>query len=336
MKKSISSSVKGRAALLTADILVAGLLLCLFCYFHHVRVLWQIGQPTEGEIVTLPEETLPEEEKEADPVLTEEKEPGIFGEKFADQFLKEGEKTVSTGTLYVSRNLRMEYSFHSEKIGKDTVQYHYIEVYLRDLSNLSVAYDANARHPAEEFLTDKAVALISGDYCGNTNAVKETVRNGVEVRATEEITFDVGVLLRDGSFFTLTPSEYDRETLLGMDPWQVWNFGPGIFDENGEIRTDCAKTYGESLAGKKPRQIFCYFEPGHYGFLTIEGRTKKSAGATYETSAEIVASLGCRTAYHLDGGASAYTWFNGRFVRYSDENKKDDPRPIYDVILLTE
>lgn len=318
------------------DVIFAGILICIFAYFHHIRIFWGIGVSDGDEtdsanvVITKPEQP-DDPENPSTPSHSD-----MFGKKFADKFLKEGEKTISTDSLYVSKDIRLEYSINTTTIDGCRMQYHLIDVYIRNIENLNTNVNIKKRVTFDSLITDNTIAAISGDYCGNVNASKEVLRNGKELRANNEIIFDIGVLCWDGSFKCYTPSEYNRSEILKTAPYQIWNFGPGLFDKNGNVRNDFQDTYGEYILNKHPRQIFGYYEPGHYCFVTIEGRIAESEGATFETAGKLLKSLGCTAAYNLDGGASAYTYYNGTMVRYTDQDKQDNPRKLYDIIAIVE
>ena len=54
-----------------------------------------------------------------------------------------------------------------------------------------------------------------------------------------------------------------------------------------------------------------YFEPGHYCFITVDGRQSGySRGLEIDRFAQLFADLGCTVAYNLDGGQSSVMTFN--------------------------
>ena len=66
---------------------------------------------------------------------------------------------------------------------------------------------------------------------------------------------------------------------------------------------------------KNPRSAIGYFAPGHYCFVVVDGRQKGySEGMSLDELASTLASLGCQTAYNLDGGATAMMVFQGKLV----------------------
>ena len=79
--------------------------------------------------------------------------------------------------------------------------------------------------------------------------------------------------------------------------------------------------------------VLGYYEPGHYCFVLVDGRqTGYSKGVTIAELAEIVAELGCKSAYNLDGGGSAMISFQDAL--YSQPSNCE--REISDIVLIRE
>jgi len=134
------------------------------------------------------------------------------------------------------------------------------------------------------------------------------------------------VLYRDGVMKTFEVGTYDSEEIIAQDPWQSWQFGPALLDENGEPKTE----FNSELKEINPRCAFGYYEPGHYCFVVVDGRNELySMGATLRELAEIMHTLGCTAAYNMDGGNSAQMEFNGKTV-----NQNYGGRPIGDIIYF--
>ena len=92
--------------------------------------------------------------------------------------------------------------------------------------------------------------------------------------------------------------------------------------------------------------VFGYYEPGHYCFVTIDGRKSGySNGLTLANEAKLMESLGCKVAFNLDGGQTSQFYWNdsmfnvpyknGRFT--SDiicviDPESDPDEPVYDAM----
>ena len=96
--------------------------------------------------------------------------------------------------------------------------------------------------------------------------------------------------------------------IMEKDPWQAWEFGPALFDSDGNPK----RSFPDSdIAVTNPRSCIGYYEPGHYCFIVVDGRQKASRGVTLHELALLMQTLGCKQAYNLDGGASAHFYYNG-------------------------
>ena len=125
---------------------------------------------------------------------------------------------------------------------------------------------------------------------------------------------------------TFEVGTYSVDEIIRSDPWQTWQFGPALLDENGEPKTK----FNTSLIGQNPRCAIGYYEPGHYCFVVVDGRQKGSSlGADVEELSRLMYSLGCKAAYNLDGGTSAQMYFNGKYC-----NRQRGERPIGDIIYF--
>ena len=150
------------------------------------------------------------------------------------------------------------------------------------------------------------------------------VRNGLMYRDTRFE--DVCVLLGDGRMITLSDRETDLEALTQAAPWQVWSFGPRLL-ENGKAMTK----FNSAVVRKNPRSAIGYVEPGHYYFVQVDGRgAYGSHGMTMTELAELFESLGCETAYNLDGGQTAGMCWDGELISFPYG------RSVSDIIYITD
>ena len=98
--------------------------------------------------------------------------------------------------------------------------------------------------------------------------------------------------------------------ILNSTVWQAWAFGPALVSDGAVCDTSSSK-----IKVKNPRCAIGYYEPGHYCFIVVDGRQSGySEGMTLDELANTFAALGCRTAYNLDGGATAMMVFDGKVI----------------------
>ena len=336
VKKKKRMSVGATIAL---DVLAIILGLNVFALFHHVLPHYGILRGEESEPVVLvtlapqptpeptavpveePEETPPEETPEPVRVYS-----GRWGEKFADKFT-DGE-VIQTENSYQSANVNVSY----QRIEENDVIYFVADVYVSDLGYLRSGF-ANGKYNGGFQMIDEiarqenAVVALSGDhYAGRGEGL--VVRNGVLYRETRFQ--DVCVLLSDGTMVTLTNAELDMDDLKAAAPWQVWAFGPELLDDEGHALT----SFNSIVLPNNPRAAIGYVEPGHYYLVEVEGtRTGYYSGSRgmkmYEL-ANLFESLGCKSAYNLDGGQSVGLAWMGELVSFRYD------RSIPDIIYVAD
>ena len=89
---------------------------------------------------------------------------------------------------------------------------------------------------------------------------------------------------------------------------------------------------GIDLQGKQPRTAIGIIDDNHFVFVVVDGRSRTSSGVTMSGLAEIMQSLGAKTAYNLDGGGSSEMWFNGQVVNNPSNGGE---RATSDIIYIT-
>lgn len=295
------------------DIAMVCAVLVVFALFHHV-----LPRPANAlsSIVTLhtpaPEGNAPIEEaavstpidEPATPVPEPTYAPGDFIAAFP---------TADTGVnalhSYQSDTLRVAINMVQE----NDVTYYVADVWVRDISAFKTAFAKDQygtgihQEPVKTAVANNAVFAITGDYYGARNKGL-VIRNGDLYR--DSVNSDVCVLYADGVMETYRAADFDMQAAAARGAWQAWGFGPQLLD-NGQGITE----FDSAIKGKNPRNAIGYYEPGHYCFITVDGRqTGYSVGMTLAELSEVFANLGCKAAFNLDGGATAEMIFEGELV----------------------
>lgn len=345
---------------------LAGVFLCVFAFFHHVlpRITEKdlvvepiavtrlpVSSPQTGSSANAPDNSavitesvesvglsdsqsaeaghsapsLPELLPDPSEVLTE------WQLKFYDKF---SDEIVVTENSYQSPTV----SITMEKVTtdeKDPVTYYIADIYIASIENFQTRLASGAfKHYASEEATEAArlsggLVTINGDYCDNYIG-GFVVRNG-DVYFAKQTTMDICVLYYDGSIECYGPDEYLVEDILAKEPYQVWYFGPGLIGEDGGLK----ETYntGNWVGVANPRSALGYYEPGHYCFVTVDGRQEGySRGMDIYELAQLFIDLGCTQAYNMDGGASAVMTFNYQVANHPVWNVRD----CGDILLICE
>ena len=332
-----------------ADVLLAGVILCVFAYFHHIRTIWGgVEIPDDPGGFTRPEDSSGNEPTPSDgekPTPSDGEKPtpsdgydrsGDFGKKFYDKFLKDGEDVISTSDEYRSRDIAIRVT----KVDKaPKVTYFIYDIYVRNVENIYTTY-AGRTTSFDSLLKGSsgdiggvthlpALAAINTDFW-TVNAKNLAVRNGKILR-NKNVSYsrDLLVMYYDGTMETVSPAQYDYNRIAARSPYQVWGFGPSLLRADGSVLTaDEVKAmntaYGGILTRNNPRTAVGYYEPGHYCFLVVDGRNSGvSDGLVVTEMSQIFADLGCKVAYNMDGGASSQAYFNGEMIRYKGRNLPD-------------
>ncbi len=385
--------------LVLSDILLTGVLLCTFSYFHHVRMLWGIGVPDSGAdgihrfekpddagtgapaesgISDVPEGHV-EHELGSDGRCTvcgvEMLDlSGDFGASFPQVFIQNDDRVSLSDNsqiedyaaenglslredpegeyiaLYRSHDIFMTVQEISTTLDHSAwphpydVQYYIYDIYVRNIDNIFSSYTTGSRDFAENLMNRTEnqlfvdiIAAVNGDYMGNLNHCLLCERNGDILRGSPDyIEADICVLYYDGTMQTITPDEYDWEAIAEKNPYQIWNFGPGLIDEDGKaVKSFDPNDYDYNIVDSShPRTSIGYYEPGHYNFVIVDGRSDDSHGVRMSHLAEIQEKLGCKAAYNLDGGDSTQGFFGDTVIR--DAESRTDQRKLFDLICVGE
>lgn len=176
-----------------------------------------------------------------------------------------------------------------------------------------------------------AILAINGDFYGAQND-GYVIRNGVLYRSTSGGNEDLAILA-DGSFEIFSENDLSAEEVLAAGAVDVLSFGPGLV-ENSEIAVTKDEEVGKAMASN-PRTAIGILEDGHYVFVVTDGRTDESEGLTLYQLAEFMQSLGCTSAYNLDGGGSSTLYFNGEIINKPTTGSNNiKERSVSDIVYL--
>ena len=177
-----------------------------------------------------------------------------------------------------------------------------------------------------------AILAVNGDFYGARD-LGYVIRNGVLYRDSASSGQEDLVIYADGSFSVISEDEVMAQELLDAGAQQVLSFGPGLV-ENGEISVTEDEEVGKAMASN-PRTAIGILSDNHYVFVVADGRTSESAGFSLYELAEFMQSLGCTTAYNLDGGGSSTMVFCGEVVNQPTTNGSTiKERKVSDIIYV--
>lgn len=338
--------------LILTDVVLVGIALVIFALPHHVlpRKIESLGIVSARSAAALPaadvtagpegseeapdafiEEAAPEASAAATPEPTPEATPeptaevtpeptpemtpepvGSFANKFADKFT-DGE-VVQTDTSYVSKNLNVQI-VTGRASGSNVFA---ADIYIRDISCLQTVFAKNTFGKGINESVGKmasrvqGIVSVNGDYYG-AHPSGIVLRNGILYRDKVDPERDVCALFWDGTMETYPADKFDLQATMQRGVYQIWCFGPALLNRDGEVLT----SFNSNLTGNQPRAAIGYFEPGHYCFVVVDGRTQYSKGVGFSKLAELMKKLGCVQAYNLDGGRTAQLLCGGKTVNHA-------------------
>ena len=111
----------------------------------------------------------------------------------------------------------------------------------------------------------------------------------------------------DGDMKVYYSDELTAEEYLDAGAVDVLAFGP-ILIRDGELNEKALEQYGTSHA---QRTAVGMVEKGHYWFMMLEGRIKRSKGDGIRFLAEKLMDKGCTLGFNLDGGETSCIVFMG-------------------------
>ena len=144
-------------------------------------------------------------------------------------------------------------------------------------------------------------------------------------------------IYKDGTMKVYDETQTNAQTLGNEGVWQTLSFGPALLQDglviSGIDNLEIDTNFGNhSIQGKQPRTAIGIIDDNHFVFVVVDGRSRTSSGVTMSGLAEIMQSLGAKTAYNLDGGGSSEMWFNGQVVNNPSNGGE---RATSDIIYIT-
>ncbi len=135
----------------------------------------------------------------------------------------------------------------------------------------------------------------------------------------------------DGDMKVYGSDELTAEEYLEAGATDVLAFGP-ILIRDGELNEQALSKYGTSHA---QRTAVGMVEKGHYWFMMLEGRIKRSKGDGIRFLAEKLMDKGCTLGFNLDGGETACIVFMGhQLCRLKDRKKPLSSRRTSDILAV--
>lgn len=335
-------------AVIAIDILMVGVILVVFAFFHHVlpamiseherqQAMLNATEPpvthTPGIAVTETPGTLPPQESAPEATAAPDNRTE-WQIKFAEHF---SDEIIQSENSYKSPNVSITIETVQIDDERGKITYHVADIYIAGMENFTTyTADGEMRYFGVQDVLEMDVAAnallsMSGDFLTYQKS-GFLMRNG-EVYVDDNNLDSICVLFQDGTIETYDAKTYVIDEIKARGAVQVWSFGPVLLDENGKAKTTF-KDVPSAVSYTNPRSAIGYYEPGHYCFVVVDGRQKGySDGMTIPELAAVFEELGCTAAYNLDGGGSAVMVFNDE--RFSRQSNGAD-RGLGDILVIRE
>ena len=242
-----------------------------------------------------------------------------------------------------SEPVTTETTYSDENISVELTTYRLLEttVYVADVQLASSEYlrTAFAENTYGRNITEKtssmaasvnAILAVNGDYYGAQRS-GYVIRNGVLYRSRSGGGEDL-VIYADGSFGIISEDEVTAEELLASGAWNVLSFGPALV-QDGTVAVSENEEVGRAMASN-PRTAIGVIDELHYVFVVADGRSGESDGLSLHELASFMQSLGCRTAYNLDGGGSSSMVFLGSVINNPANGSRSSERSVSDIVYI--
>ncbi len=264
-----------------------------------------------------------------DPVKFRERvSSGLCDERLFDRFCYTGVIDDLQGD-YRSKNVSISIS-SGEWENSD---YYLADIYVQDIACFVTAFSqgefrgSTATVKAMFDSVDGGIVAMNGDFY-SLHVYGPVIRNGVVYAGNVTRNWDVAVLLTSGELRTYDYRQLTKEELAGLSVYQTWVFGPSLLDEAGRAKTE----FRSGVMPANPRSVLGYYEPGHYAFLTVDGRSSVSKGLEMAKLSQLCEELGFARAYNLDGGRSSILLSQSGPIN----NPYKDGRPSSDIVAIRE
>lgn len=242
-------------------------------------------------------------------------------------FLNPGEAPVLTETSYKSPEISISIETYRDEKSRSNI--YVADIYVSSVLYLRRAMSNNKWKASTQRMdimakNNKAILAMTGDYSSLLD-VGLVAFNGDIIRKSANQARENALILTDGRMVTSARKEMKVSEVLDDGIWHSFLFGPALLRDGQPI-----EKFVDKIRVANPRSILGYYEPGHYCFVLVDGRSGKSRGMTLTQASKFMFDLGCKEAYNLDGGQSAMLWFNGKLVNAAYKGG----RPLKDIVYI--
>ena len=196
-------------------------------------------------------------------------------------------------------------------------------------------YGRNVREkPSTTAQAVNAILAINGDYY-SARQRGYVIRNGMLYRQEVRDNRKCLAIYDDGRFEIVQEEKVSAMELLQNNAVQVLSFGPAIIEKGVVTADNKTESMETTSPHNKPRAVIAMISPLHYIFCVVDGRTDVSKGMKLQDVGEFLLRLGCTEAYNLDGGGTAWMYFQGEVINHPSDGHYYGERSVSDIVCIT-
>ena len=211
------------------------------------------------------------------------------------------------------------------KVVDGDLNYYICDIKVKSVYDFHTAFANNSI--GGRLITSKLAAsvgagfAVNGDFCGFRNS-GIIIREGKLYRNKKSDNWDLCYLNKYGDLIVCKNDKQDGKTLVNDGVYQSWCFGPTLVENYKAYTKGNFNTPDLSQSAREPRTAIGQIDELHYIILVVDavrdpngtGGWTTIGGMSFTELANTFVSLGCKTAYNLDGGASTALWLNGKLA----------------------
>lgn len=228
----------------------------------------------------------------------------------------------------------------------------YVNVLDIDLNDTLIKIDIGFQKPAlvathEIAEREKAVAAINGNFFhteeGGSVCFFKKAGNIIDTSRTD-LTERLFLDWLDDAAIAFTKEQRVKIVNEPVQGWPGIDSLPTIFTggpfliQDGKVVKQAAHSFNNNRFSRTGAGLT---NDGHLILVVVDGNSSESAGMSIKEFAQLFKSLGCTTAFNLDGGGSSTMWIKGQpdngIVNHPTDNKKFDhygERKVANALLI--
>ena len=196
-------------------------------------------------------------------------------------------------------------------------------------------YGKNIREkPSTIAQSINAILAVNGDYY-SARQTGYVIRDGVLYRKDGYRHRKCLAIYDDGRFEIVSEDKVSAMELLNRHAVHVLSFGPAVIIDGVVTADDKTEILDTTSPHNNPRCVLAQIEPLHYIFMVVDGRTDVSKGMKLKDVGEFLKTFGVTQAYNLDGGGTAWMYFQGKMINHpSVDGTYFGERSVSDLVCI--